>query len=228
MELILNPIPENLREEYDELIRDPWLSKKTNRAFRAQEKKEYIDCLIPEVKSGGKMVLDIGAGTGEFLEYCRLYDNKAIGMDDFDNSKKNLYSRFSKIQWARQDLDVRNYDFAELISRESSEFDDIKFNIINCQHAINFIFKNVFDFKETSTVYLNDGNWIFGKEFDDYFSKFFKWCSEHLATNGVLLVASLRSENRSQYSTIIDRLAVKYDLGLVMNKSFLIHKWRKL
>lgn len=227
---ILNPIPEELRSEYDELIRDPWLAKKVDRLARVAEKDRYISTYLPELKWGNKLILDVGTGTGEFLEYCREYCNDAIGIEIWHDLKCRWtdYIRFSKIQWIRQGLTVKNYDFSELIFKEVSEFDGKKYHIINLQHSINFIFRKVFDFKDSRPLYFNDGSWILGADFNVLFSRFFWWCSEHLEKNGILLVASLRSENRAEYSEKIIKIAGEFGLGIIKDDKNLVHKWRKL
>lgn len=226
----LNPVPELMRKEYDELLLDPWLVKKVDRVARLIEKNKYIEQNLEEIKRGGKKVLDIGTGTGEFLEYCRKYNNDAIGLEKWHDLKCrwNSYTRYSKIRWARQGLTVLNYDFSELILKKESAFDDKKFDVINCQHSINFIFNSCFDFIKSRPLYLNDGRWIFGADFSTSFSRFFWWCSEHLVAGGILLVASLCSENSEKYSEEILKISEKFGLGLIFNRKNLIHKWRKL
>lgn len=226
----LAPVPDSMAGEFESLSAIESLMKKVDRKKRIEEKNRYIRRYLPELKQGGKTVLDIGTGTGEFLEFARKAGNVAVGIEKWHDLKCrwNEYTRWSMIQWARAGLDVRRYDFAELLMKEKSEFDGEKYGIINSQHAVNFFFPGVFAFGRASGICSNDGEWIIDDRFDEWFSRFFSWCADHLTENGILLVASLRSKNASHFTVRIQKLAGAAGLLMIGDWSNLVHKWRKL
>lgn len=229
LDLKLNAVPDRHLSEYNSLMLSPWLSKKIERTKRIAEKVKYVNSFLPEIKKGGLSVLDIATGPGEFLEICRHYGNRIFGIDKFNTETEQYseYSRYSQINHARQDIPVINDDFFCVLIGEDQVFDGIVFDIINCQHAINFIARACFDFRPEDGPYKNNGSWKINSTFEKFFSLYFSWCNKHLSPSGSILISALNATNKARYSDTLISIASECGFCLVSSDKFLVHKFRR-
>jgi hypothetical protein len=222
----LNKIIEEDKESYSEIMKDTWLSKKVKRVFRIEEKQRYIQKFIPEVQNGGFKILDIGTGPGEFLEVLKFYNNTAIGLDNCIVYKEFIYYKFAQINHRRQQLNVIYDDMAQVLKRGHFNLNDKKFNIINCQHAINFI-AGCFDFKvDLLGKYKNQGYWIFGEMFTKFFNDYFYWCRKHLQDKGIVVIAALTAQNSKEYAERLELIAKENGYSVELSNKNLNHRFR--
>jgi hypothetical protein len=219
-------------QEKNDIMNDPWIQKKFNRTDRIDRKKKYIDSYLPELKSGYYKVFDIATGPGEFVECCNDLGNSAIGLD-FDSGMfgrpiDSLYEKYNRIIHEERHLPVIYGDFAKIIFEGHEKLDEMKFNIINCEWAINFIFKEIFNYHPERKEYKNDGDWLIGDRFEIIFRAFFVWCKNHLAPNGIILLSALHATNEPEYSKEIIRIAMQENFILLKRDGNLIHKFKKM
>lgn len=81
-EIKTNPFSPEDQARVDELLKDPWLKKKTNRARRIYEHLDFLNAHAADILRGPKTsVLDIGPGCGETLEIARAYGHDHLGID---------------------------------------------------------------------------------------------------------------------------------------------------
>jgi len=136
-----------MEKEYCELMRDPWLAKKIERKERIKDKAFYVDTYLKEISMTGKYVLDIGCGPSEFLEECRYYRCKAVGIEiDKRSLMGDKYLAYSHLSHRRNFVDVRYGDFLDMAAK-SLPFPDNYFNVVNSQGALNQIFTKHFKWK---------------------------------------------------------------------------------
>jgi SAM-dependent methyltransferase len=194
---------------YFESSQNEWLIKKTNIELQDKRERAYIHHYFSYLRCGGKRVLDLGCGFGQFLLVCRRYGNGVVGIvpplekykskRNIDNSDSLDYELFcrerlekNRIKWVECDIEKTD----ELRNVTQGE----KFDVINCKHAINLIFRKHFDFKRDISQYKNDGVWIIDNSFRSTMNLFFDIIRERLNNEGVLFIASLNSVNVIDYS----------------------------
>jgi hypothetical protein len=244
--LLLKDIPEQFKDTYKELITNPHVQFKMERNRRIDEKLRYVTKYLPEVMSGGLSVLDLGTGPGEFLEVVRSFNCKGIGINPPENHRwLNLsdsvlskyhedrilkYNEFSKINISRQLLEVKTFDVFNCIMNENKELENMKFNIINCQDAINLILIKHYEVHSEIDNYKNKrifGNWIINDDFYNCLNKMIDFFDKLLMPNGSILISALASTNDKKYSRTIINSAENfgYKVELCINNN--IHKFRK-
>jgi hypothetical protein len=230
LNILLNEIPDEYKKSYSEIMQNPWLAKKIERAFRIEEKQNYVRKFMPEVQVGGFEILDIGTGPGEFLEVLKFYGNNAIGLDDCaacgHQELEFVYYEFARINHRRQKLNIIYDDMAQVLKRGHPELNNKKFNIINCQHAINFI-AGCFDFKSDSLgKYNNQGSWIFGAIFTAFFNDYLNWCQKHLYQEGIVVITALTAQNAKEYAENIELIAKENGYMTELSDKNLNHRFR--
>lgn len=107
--------------EFKEVMKDSFLKKKYNREQRIAAKKKYIDENCAEIKAvKGKTVLDIGPGPGEFLEWCRHYGHKVMGIDGKETGSEmgDHYLKLSILMTKRQKINVAYCGFEEYLKEK--------------------------------------------------------------------------------------------------------------
>jgi cyclopropane fatty-acyl-phospholipid synthase-like methyltransferase len=226
IDIPLNPVPAEFEAEYRELMSNAWLVNKINRGERIKEKQRYIERFLPKIKAGGLNIIDIGTGPGEFLEVAQHYGCSAIG---FDNCRRPIssvdtffsYNRFSIINHKRQKLNVVYTDFNDVMTHDHGKFVDKKYDIINCQHALNLIFETHFVPKVT-----NDGHWILTEELSATFDKLFSFFRSILVPGGAVMIAALCATNKDEYSRRIKAAAQRNGFELEFEERELNHKFR--
>lgn len=216
-------------DEENKLVNDPWIKTKFDRARRVVDKKQYIEKFLPEIFSGGLDVLDIATGPGEFIELAMEFDCKAIGIEGFGRMLERpidtLYNRFSRLKLKEKGLPVIHADMNDVLKIDLPELAGRKFDIINCQLAINFIFSDCFNSHPELGAYRNNGEWIFNDNFSRHFNDYFRWCKNHLHKNGIVMLAALQAVNRAEYSDRIIELAEAMGYICLVSDGWLNHKF---
>jgi len=232
IDINLNKLNENLQKEYDELFSDVRFYEKMNREKRINEKVNYINFFLYEIKNGNKNILDIATGPGEFIEVCRYYKNNCLGIDIDTNILKNIsdsfdkdklirfekYLKFSKLNVIRQSLNVIYSNFNDCINNNILK--NNKYDIINCQLAFHLIFnKNV--------IYENDNvKWIINDKLKTNFNYFINYIRKHLSNNGIFIFELDKAENNSELIKIIIEIT-KNKFVLLSTNNTTIYKFKK-
>jgi hypothetical protein len=219
-------------EKEDALLSHPWILKKFDREKRIADKERYIDNYLPEIKKGGLDILDIATGPGEMLELAEQWKNNPVGIEYcsgmFKRENDFLYEQYNILRHKEKNLRVIYTDINDLIICSAGyhrlSADTGPFDIINCQHAINFIARHVFN-NHPEREYKNDGEWIFNDEFDLFFNRYFQWCRAHLKSRGVVMLAALRAVNEKEYSARVQAIGVANGFTVEISARDLNHKF---
>lgn len=108
-EIKTNPFSPEDQARVDELLKDPWLKKKTNRARRIYEHLDFLNAHAADILRGPKTsVLDIGPGCGETLEIARAYGHDHLGIDAPSGAggMGDAYLEYCRIMHRTQGLNV--------------------------------------------------------------------------------------------------------------------------
>lgn len=106
---LLKPVPyDDWQDDFDTLMRDTYLSQKYSREVRLDEHLDYIRRHCHEVtqKLPG-VVVDVGPGPGEFLEWCRHYGNRIYAVDSPPDGLGGMgsgYVKLSRLMLDRQEI----------------------------------------------------------------------------------------------------------------------------
>ncbi len=129
LEMPLLPIPSpEWEEEYEGLLSSEhpmaiangymylgrWLKQKTDREDRLKDFSQYISDHAAEILNPlNGLVIDVGPGPGEFLEFARLNGNDVLGIDSpLGKDGMGLgYLRVSCLMTQRQQIPVRYVGF---------------------------------------------------------------------------------------------------------------------
>lgn len=218
-------------DEKNSIINHPWVKKKFDKTERISRKNKYVAKYLPEIENGGMKILDVATGPGEFIEIAKSKGNDAIGVDFcsgmIGREIDTLYERFNLIMHKEKNLPVIYADFKSVILDGHRELDGKKFDVINCEWAINFIFREVFDSHPERGEYKNDGNWIFSDRFEFLFQSYLNWCHSHSNSRAIVMIAALHATNAQEYSDRIVNIAAKSGFSLVQSDKNLNHKFRK-
>lgn len=223
--LMRDPSPQ-WQVEYMRLTRDPYLKKKYDRARRIHDKLNYIDDLLPEVKKGGGVVLDIGPGPGEFLEVCRKYGNEVYGIDaSFEDCEMgDEYIRLSQLMTQLQKLQVWYNGFKDFVI----PLPDKSVTVINSQGSIEQVMKKHLvgpPHKQTKKASLL--KWTGDDNMRADFEKMFVAFDRVLKPGGIVCIWANGAKNTKVYAELVDRLAKKYDWNVAKAKGDRLRKWVK-
>lgn len=228
----LKPVPNKTwQQKYDKLMTDPYLSKKYLRERRLKDKQKYINELCPEVKRlKDKLIIDIGPGPGEFLELCREYGHKVLGIDAKlkDSEMGDEYIQMSKLMTTRQKIDVMYCGLVDFIETKSAEIKDDSVLLINSQGSIEQSFAQYMEgprHRETKNASLL--SWVITEELTALFDKMFVEFARMLNISGSVLIWANGAKNSPQYDNMILNSAAKCGLKLVYKKGKTLHKFRK-
>ena len=108
----------------------------------------YARRYCPEILAGGLRVLDIGTGPGAFLVLARLLGNRVIGIDQVP--KGRLVLAFQMLTKACR-LKV---EYCGMPGNGEHFETPGKFNLINCQSAINCIYRDSPDLHQDLASFL--------------------------------------------------------------------------
>ena len=138
----LYDIPRNKwQAEYDQLMTDPYLSKKYNRERRIKDLRKFMGECTPELKHcKEKRVLDIGCAFGEYLEICREMGHYPSGVDAVieDCDMGDEYIRLSQLMTERQKIKVAYTGLQAWVEEQHGEGE---FFYIVSRGAINQCYK---------------------------------------------------------------------------------------
>lgn len=140
---------ETLANEYERLMQDAWLARKTNRERRLNEIINYIDqnCIAEMNPHKKGLVVDIGPGPGEFLEIARLKGNKILGVDA-PSGKGGMgenYVRVSQLMHIRQKIPVMYVRFTVWLSSQTASQTAPDCKLINFRGSIEQCFSKYMD-----------------------------------------------------------------------------------
>lgn len=217
-------------DESNNLVNHEWIKTKFDRKRRITDKEKYISKFLPEISHGGLNILDIATGPGEFLELCLAAGNRITGIEyctGMINRKiDNLYEKYNLLRHREKNLPVIYADYKQILEVGHPSINGNKYDIINCQHAINFIFRDVFNHHPELGEYRNNGEWVFGEIFTNCFQKYFGWCLKHIKNNGVVMLSALYAENKKEYSERVCAIAGDNGFSLDIGDRELNHKFR--
>ncbi|PKD21596.1 methyltransferase [Salegentibacter salinarum] len=175
------PKPKNLSAYYEsEDYISHTDSKKsiTDKVYRAVKKYMLSEKLkwILQVSNGNK-ILDIGAGTGDFLEAAKEKKFEVSGIEPNDHARKLAFQKGIELQ------------------KELAYFDDISFNVITMWHVLEHVPDLEFQLKELHRLLTPNGVVVIAvpnfKSFDaNYYKEF--WAAYdvprhlwHFSQNGI-------------------------------------------
>jgi hypothetical protein len=145
--LELYPAPSHAwTNRFVELTSTDYLAKKYNRSRRLREKLDYINEHCGEIRQMRQgVVVDIGPGPGEFLEWCRSFGHMAYGVDAVigDGGMGWEYLELSRLMTYRQELQVDYTGFREWLKRMTAgagSLVDSKVILINSQGSLEQCF----------------------------------------------------------------------------------------
>jgi len=221
----LNETTPEWERKFNKLLTDPFLKKKYNRKRRIQEKKDYINENCSSLKKGGKFILDIGPGPGEFLELCRKYGNKVSGIDapPDDCEMGANYLKLSKLMTERQRLSVEYSGFNCKTGFYSESVD-----FINSQGAIEQCFYDLLEgppHRDTHMAGLL--SWKKGPEMHKRFLEMWTEFNRILTPGGNVLIYGNGTANTDLYDKVVQKTAKDCGFELVWRKSNRFHKWVK-
>jgi hypothetical protein len=150
---------------------------------------------------------------------------------------------------ARRKLDIVYGDFNDMMVYGNGQINSTKFNIINCQEAINLIAgvddplgldnpmstcvkkpeDRLFEItRDKDNLYHNDGSWRFGLKYTEYFNLFYSWCRGRLCTGGFLVLSTLWAKNYEENSEKMVRIAESNSFKLERCDRYLTHRFKAI
>jgi len=225
-DLKLLPVPnEEWLLTYNEVMRDKFIQIKYNREKRINEKKEYIDKYLPEIKYGGLRVLDLGPGPGEFLELCRFYGNDIVAIDsDTDaNPMGKSYGVLSKLMSKRQNIPVIYGGIQKFINSfdvSGFPFDNNTIDIVNSQGSIEQIFSGYSDKIENNVLTTLREN----KQTEDIFYSFFEDIYRMLKISGIVYIYGNGFINQKYYNALVKRISLDFHFKITYTDNKRRHK----
>lgn len=227
------PSPE-WREEFETLLKHPYIQKKYNRPWRLGQKTKYIDEHLPEVKKTG-YVLDIGPGPGEFLEICRAYGNKILGIDaKVEESMMGYpYCRLSKMMTQRQKVPVLYENFESYLEEERRlPIEDGVLTVINSQGALEQVFRKHIKHPPSpgdgSATVSHKGIWKVSRQLITQFQFMFEEFKRTLVKGGVIFWYGNGSNNPLTYHNLVKDTAHMNGFRIVATDERQRHKMRKM
>jgi SAM-dependent methyltransferase len=203
---------------YFNFHQNKWLEKKVNVELQNKREHKYIQKYMPFLREGGKQILDIGCGFGQFCLICRRYGNTAIGImpplekyetkQGINNSDSFDYELYSRDRMKKNRIPFIECDFSEAVKKNNFPVFEKRFDVINCKHAINLILREHFDFKKEMNIYDNLGEWILSESLKKEIVSIFVYVDSILNDNGMFILASLNSTNAKDYSDFIQEAAM--------------------
>jgi hypothetical protein len=154
--------------------------------------------------------------------------------------------KYIRIKHVQRKLDIVYGDFNEMMVHGHERINGTKFDIINCQDAINLIAgvddplglanplstcikkpeDRIFEIqRDANNLYHNDGCWRFGEKYDAFFNAFYSWCRDHLNAGGILTLSTLWAKNYKENSENMVRLAGGNGFRLETCDRYLSHRF---
>jgi len=234
-DLPLRPAPRpDWQQDFDRLIRDPYLQRKYSRDARLVEHLEYIQTYVPEItRKGSGLVVDVGTGPGEFLEWCRKFGRKVLGVEALsgEGGMGDGYLRLSRLMHERQGIDVRYCGWQQFVRHLASDGCDLKVALWNFRGSWAQCYA---DFVEGPPHHLHHDvhrqRWRFDYHLRCAWQAAFEAMARRLVPGGhVLIVANRLGEQSGQdrYCREIRGAAEAAGLVLVKHESNYVHKWSR-
>jgi SAM-dependent methyltransferase len=203
-------------KEYEKVLDDPYIKKKYDRDRRVADKLSYVNRYFPFLKRGGKTILDIGPGPGEFLEVCRYYGNNIFGADAplGDCEMGDSYIRLSYLMNLRQGLNI------EYKGLDLDLYGDSSFDVINSQGSIEQVFRDCLmgvPHKEEKNCMLL--SWKEDEVTRNTILDFLKNCYRCLKNDGQLLIYGNGAKNVKYYDNLIQNLSKEAGFSVKREKN---------
>lgn len=228
----LLPIPsKSWKQRYEALSEDAWIAKKCNRSRRLADHRKYIATYcweLPYLEHG--LVIDLGLGCGEFLEYARELGHDILGVDSPTGEKGmgSKYVQFCALMHERQQIPVDYEPLAKWIYREHID-KRASVQLVNSRGSIEQMFADYMvgpphdEHHDCSRL-----AWKEGVRTIDAFSNFLAVMRLLLTPGGYLVIHANGAKNTDWYDKAIRRAAS--DIGglkLCDRWSNRAHKWMK-
>jgi len=219
---------------YDTLLHDPYLKKKYDRRRRLHDKLRYIRDYCPELIEGAPasscpVVVDVGLGPGEFLEWCRQFGWRILGVESpsGEGGMGSAYWELSRLMHWRQELPVDYQGFQSFFQRV--RFRDAE--LWNFQGSWAQCWANHLDGEPHHEHHdAARQSWRWTESLLQGWRDAFDVMANSLNRGGHVLIAANGIGNdacRTRYDREIRRAAKDAGLELVMHKPPLLHKWVK-
>lgn len=222
------------RSKFDRLMENPYLAKKYNRQKRIKDHRKYMTSCTPEIKlCKGKLILDIGPGPGEWLEICREFGHRVIGIDARlkDSEMGDEYIQLSQLMTLRQKILVDYVGFENhLLHHIGGLGTDNSVFYINMRGSIEQCFKNYMSGTPHRITKKASGlTWIIDNKLKDIFYKMFAEFERILEPGGYVYIWANGSTDDSAYNELIQETLNKFPtLKLYSNPNWRQHKIRKV
>jgi len=237
--------------DVDAVMTHPWVLKKYENSDRVLRVQRYINKYLPEILKGGINFLDIATGPGDVMEIANNAGCNSLGIEiDFPTKEKtneHVRIKYIRIKHQQRKLDIVYSDFNAMMERGNDRINGTKFEVINCQDAINLISgvidplglddplstcikkpeERLFEItRDAENLYHNDGMWRFGEKYDTYFNKFYAWCRYHLNLGGIMVLSALGAKNYKENSEKTVAIAEKNGFRLEQCDRYLTHRFK--
>lgn len=208
------------------MMKDPLISKKYDRARRI---KTYSGSLIPKylprIKNGGGRVMDIGPGALAFLEVCRAYGNRVVGLEASEDFCRmpptpSNYLRFYKLLAEITKIPVIYGEIVEMLGKEGRlPFTSGTFTEITSMHSIQMVFGRFCGHH----VWPEPWPWVITGALVD--SMELLWSEFHrlLRRGGRVYIIANTTCNDAKYGEVVKRILSKMD-----KKFRLLHSERSI
>jgi SAM-dependent methyltransferase len=194
----------------------------------------------PEIKQcKGKLILDIGPGPGEWLEICREFGHRIIGIDAriTDCEMGSEYIKLSALMRDRQKLNIFYVGLIDYLNQKQTapyptppKIDDNSVFYINMQGSIEQCFKDYMSgppHRETKKA--SGLTWVVDKKLKDIFYKMFAEFERILENGGYIYIwANGSTDNAAYNKLVLDTLDKFPSLELYSNESNRQHKVKKV
>jgi SAM-dependent methyltransferase len=235
-------------EELAELLTSDWLRKKTDRPRRLKEHRDYLKEYAPELATMRHgLVIDLGPGPGELLEFARELEHEVLGIDAATGrggmgrayllasriitDAKHLQVEYAGVlgvvrRWRVGEPQVRPDEaepkMNEILTRGGTTA------LVNSRGSIEQIFSDYMEGRPHDEHHMaSDMFWrISDKLTRNAMRDLFSWINHQLRPGGVFLCHLNGSTNTAEAETWLDRIAGNAGLMAVQVQPRL-HKWMK-
>jgi len=222
-----------------QLLKDPWLKRKTDRLRRLREHAEYLQKFCPEIVTiePKGLVIDIGPGPGELLEIARYYGHEVMGIDAEIESRGgmgNEYLEYSQLMAQRQDITVHYCGFLwwmdNVLTFGTQQWHEMPAScvLINSRGSIE---QTMCDYMDGVPHDVHHDckllSWRENGETADAFEGLFVKIKKLLRPGCSLLINANGAANVEFYDKTVLHAAERVGLRLVMYEAPTLHKWVK-